>query len=121
MLKIYIFTTLVGHAATIALLFTGLSLLGSPYIYKQITFNKVEFFECGFDSTSPLSEGSTNQILIVAIFMLIYDVEIILLLPTFFDMAVTVYSMTYLLAHLVAIIVVSCLWDAQYDALHYNR
>lgn len=104
-----------------SLIFVGLSILGSLYYTKYMSLNKIEFFECGFESTSPITQGSTNQIIAVAMFMLVYDVELVLLLPVLFFLNTGVYVISTALTLILLMVILSCVWDTYSDAIHYNR
>ena len=121
MIKIYLYSFLLVHAGIISALFLTISIVGSITYHNRQSQIKTQLFECGFENVNPLIYTSNNQIYVVAMFLLLYDAELLLLLPTSFQMY-NFYSLTAVgFGTIVLLVIITCYWDVYAFSLFYEK
>jgi NADH:ubiquinone oxidoreductase subunit 3 (subunit A) len=121
LLKAYTISMIIIHAGIVSFLFWGLSALGLAFYFKDKTTAKKNQFECGFDNTTPRHLTSSNQLLPTALFMLLYDVELLFLLPIIFFHNETTAISGLIGLVIISAVAISCVWDTISGAIYYNK
>lgn len=67
------------------IIFWVLSILGEVYYTKKEHTSKKQFYECGFKSLSGHNIGISLNFTLLAVFLILYDVEFLALYPVLFN------------------------------------
>lgn len=65
----------------VSFLFWAITFLGSFFYEKKENLNQNEFYECGFKSINNINFSLNLGIFITMVFVILYDVEILFLVP----------------------------------------
>lgn len=88
---------------------------GAEYFYtnkQQLT--KKQFYECGFKSISELNIQVNFNFFMLAVFLILYDIEFTLLFPILFN-----YTYIYIFTYIIFLIFISLiLISLYYDFIH---
>jgi len=93
----------------------------SEYFYKKKNHKaKRKFYECGFKSISDLNMQINLNFAILCVFLVLYDVEFLFLVPIFFNLYdISSYHYIILIIFLI-VILVSLIYDFQMQALNWQ-
>lgn len=115
------FIVIIPFVTLVSLLFWLLTLFGGYFYNKEDSAAKTENFECGFENTT-LGEGQIDfKNSIVFAFLILYDVELLLLLPTSFNIFLTKQLGIYSLILVLTVITITCVLDAETGTLEYDN
>ena len=70
-------------------------LVGEKFLYKSDSITSEEIFECGFLNINSLKIKPNYQFLIIAILLIIYDLEFFFFIPLFFNLSyILIYNIS---------------------------
>lgn len=111
---------LIQNILIFALIFWGLTWAGEYFYKKKNHTAKKQFYECGFKVTNDVDLQFNFNFTILCIFLVLYDVEFIFLMPCLFNLFnITVYSYVILMLFLI-LILLSLVYDWQMNALNWQ-
>jgi NADH:ubiquinone oxidoreductase subunit 3 (subunit A) len=114
------FIFILPHAVAVMSLLWLLSFIGSYFYEKSDNLHKTESFECGFENTTFGDVQLQFKNITVLAFLLIYDLELLLLLPISFNIGFLggLFTPTLLI---LATIIYTCIWDLETNTLEYEN
>ena len=94
---------------------------GTEYFYykKQHT-SKKQFYECGFRTISDLFIQINLNFSMMCVFLILYDIEFVLLFPILFNSTFISFYEFIVLITFVILIVLSLIYDYLYNALSWQ-
>lgn len=114
---------LVFVSANVVLVSTTLwiiSYLGQTQYTPSDNIDKNENFECGFDNTSIGDNQMNFKNIIVFSFLIVYDIELLVLLPISFNILSVGYYI-YAVLFIIATIMYTCIFDIESKTLEYDN
>lgn len=102
------FLYILPNIGIVMLLLWALALLGSFTYTKAVNDDKEESFECGFENTTAGDPQLRFKNSTVMAFLLVYDLELLLLLPISFNISILCTSWEYVLL-ILAVIIYTCI------------
>jgi len=91
------------------------------YFYKVKNHSsKKQFYECGFKTISDLNLQINLNFAIVCVFLVLYDVEFIFLIPIFFNLGILSFFQFFILMSFFTLIILSLVYDWQNQALNWQ-
>ena len=99
-----------------------ITFLGSFLYTTKHDQNREVHFECGFFSVNKLVPAYNLNFVVSAIFLLLYDIEFLLLIPYIFNIVFITNTLFYLCSLLVFVILFSLLLDIESKSIkwYYN-
>lgn len=111
---------MVVNISIFCVIFWALSILGEAYYTKKEHTSKKQFYECGFKSLSGHNIGININFTLLAVFLILYDVEFLVLYPILFNFwNITIIQYVFFLIFL-AFIILSLYYDFQVNALSWQ-
>lgn len=94
---------------------------GAEYFYtKKNHLSKKQFYECGFKTLSELNMQININFSMLCIFLILYDIEFTFLFPILFNMLnISIFEYLFLIIFILFIIL-SLLYDWQFNALSWQ-
>lgn len=93
----------------------------SEYFYKKKNLkSSKQFYECGFKSISDINLQINVNFAIIVVFLILYDLEFVFLVPIFFNLYNIYFFQIILLTAFIVLIIVSILYDWQMQALSWQ-
>lgn len=111
---------ILSNVIFISLFFWALITLGQITYINEDNLDKRENFECGFDNTSVGDNQMNFKNTIVFSFLLIYDIELLLLLPTAFNVFFIKFYL-YQALLILFVIIYTCILDIEAKTLEYDN
>lgn len=105
----------------VSTLFWALTLVGQHFLSKEDATSKKENFECGFENISVGENQLDFKNTVVLSFLIIYDIELLLLLPVSFNIFYISHSGAYELLLILITVVGTCLIDVESGTLEYDN
>lgn len=102
------------------LIFWGLTWAGEYFFKKKNHIAKKQFYECGFKVTTDVDIQFNLNFSLLCIFLVLYDVEFLFLIPCFFNMGSLGTFSTVILLIFLLIIILSLIYDWQTNALSWQ-
>ena len=121
MKKILSFLIIIPHVMFVTTLFWLLTTIGQYFYKKEDSASKKENFECGFENINMGEVSIDFKHSIVMSFLILYDIELLLLLPLSFDIVYVSTHGTYVLITTLVLILGTCLLDAETGTLEYDN
>ena len=121
MKKIVSFLLIIPHVMFVTTLFWLLTTIGQYFYKKEDSASKKENFECGFENINMGEVSIDFKHSIVMSFLILYDIELLLLLPLSFDIVYVSTHGTYVLITTLVLILGTCLLDAETGTLEYDN
>ena len=103
----------------VMLLLWSLSTIGSYFYEKNDTSDKTDSFECGFENTTVGDQQLNFKNIIIFSFLLLYDIELLLLLPISFNV-IFFKTNTLAVISLLYILFYTCILDIETKTLEYE-
>lgn len=120
MKSILILITTGVNVIGVSMLLWGISLLGKPFNQPDVNIDKQTNFECGFENTS-MGDGSVIfKGSIVFMFLLVYDLELLLLMPIAMNAAL-LPQVIYPAMLILCTIAYTCWADIEMKTLEYDN
>lgn len=92
------------------------------YIPSEDNKDKQESFECGFENITVGEAPKIYKNLPAFVFLIIYDVELLILLPLMLDITTsTTLNVVLMLLAIMATIIYTCLLDVELGAIEYEN
>lgn len=82
------------NTITVSFIFWVLTLVGTKFFKKEENIHRHDFYECGFKTTQDLNLKLNFSFFYMSIFVVLYDVELVFLVPFLFN--VTLFNTTSL-------------------------
>lgn len=111
---------LLPNITSVMLLLWFLAWLGSFTYTKAINNEKEEPFECGFENTTSGDAQIRFKNSTVMAFLLVYDLELLLLLPISFNIQ-TLGNLIDFVFLVLAVIIYTCIWDIETNTLEFEN
>lgn len=96
------------------------TLLGRFFYTSEDNIDKRQNFECGFENTSTGDNQVNFKMTIIFSFLIVYEIELLLLLPLTFNILYSTWYLYQVLFIIVAI-VYTCIWDIEANTLEYDN
>jgi NADH:ubiquinone oxidoreductase subunit 3 (subunit A) len=80
-----VFFFFIKNTVVVSVLFWLLTELGNIFFDRVEYKNREDFYECGFKTTSDLNFNLNYSFFVSAIFLILYDVELVLIIPFLFN------------------------------------
>ena len=114
------FLFLLPHISATMLLLWAIAIVGSYFYVKGLSDQKTDSFECGFENTSLGDAQLRFKNATVLAFLLVYDLELLLLLPISFNIGAGIVSKLPILL-ILGTILYTCIWDIETGTLEYEN
>jgi len=102
------------------LIFWGLTWAGEYFYKKKSHIAKKQFYECGFKATTDVDIQFNLNFSILCVFLVLYDIEFVFLLPMMFNLySIWIYSYIILIIFIL-LIILSLVYDWQMNALNWQ-
>lgn len=108
---------ILGNVLAFGLVFWLLTWVSEWFFQRKRQQAKAQFYECGFQSVSDLNIQINVNFSAVCVFLILYDVEFVFLLPALFNLGQAVFSAYLALGGFLLFILVSLVYDANQGAL----
>lgn len=93
----------------------------SEFFYKKRNHKtKRKFYECGFKSISDLNLQININFALLCVFLILYDVEFLFLVPIFFNLYDISFFQFVVLLIFIFLILISLIYDFQMQALNWQ-
>ena len=102
------------------MIFWVLTIFGEQYYKKREHASKKQYYECGFKSLSANHIGVNINFTLLAVFLILYDVEFVLLYPALFNFSIIVFSQYVFFIIFIVFILISLYYDYQVNALNWQ-
>ena len=102
-------------------IFWGLTWGGEYFLRKKENETKKNFYECGFKATVDVNITTSLNFILFCIFLVLYDVEFLFLIPIYFNLEFISLFHFFILSVFVLLILVSLLYDWQLGALNWTK
>jgi len=93
---------------------------GQLFYEKDENLDKNDSFECGFENTTLGDQQLNFKNIIIFSFLLLYDLELLLLLPVSFNIIFFQTNTTPILL-LLGTLFYTCIWDIETKTLEYEN
>jgi len=103
-----------------SLIFWFLTWASEHFYKKKAQTSSKQFYECGFKSISDLNLQINLNFAIVCVFLVLYDVEFIFLIPIFFNLGILSFFQFFILMSFFTLIILSLVYDWQNQALNWQ-
>ena len=101
-------------------IFWLLTWIGEYFYTRKDHVSKKQFYECGFKTITDVDIQLNMNFSILCLFLILYDVEFVLLIPIFFNFeSITIFSY-FVLIIFISLIILSLLYDWQMNALNWQ-
>lgn len=107
------------NIAILTIIFWVIMIIGEKFLYKNITISDREVFECGFLSINNLKIKPNYNFIIIAILLIIYDLEFFFFIPLFFNLNFINYYYFLILLIIYVFLILSFLFDWQNISLNW--
>lgn len=111
---------MVINVAVFCMIFWGLTIAGEKFYKKKDHTSKKQFYECGFKSLSANHIGININFTLLAVFLILYDVEFTMLYPALFNFSYITFSQYAFFVIFILFIIVSLYYDYQVNALSWQ-
>ncbi len=111
---------LIQNVLTFGIIFWLLT-WGAEYFYtnkQQLT--KKQFYECGFKSISELNIQVNFNFFMLAVFLILYDIEFTLLFPVLFNFSIITFIEFFFFISFIALIIISLYYDYIHNVLSWS-
>ena len=119
--KLISFSLIIPHVVFVTTLFWVLTLVGQYFYKPEDSVHKKENFECGFENTTIGESQIDFKNSIVMSFLILYDIELLLLLPISFNINYALTSGLYQTILVLFLIIMTCAMDLELDTLEYDN
>lgn len=114
------FFVIILNAILFSFIFWLLTFLCKYFYQDKYSNYKLNFYECGFKSISVIRLNISAQYLLIAIFLIVYDGEFLILFPAIFNMFSLNAVEFFILFYFMFLIFLTLLIDYAYSALDWN-
>lgn len=111
---------MVVNVVIFCMIFWALTILGELYYRKAEHTSKKQYYECGFKSLSANHIGVNINFTLLAVFLILYDVEFVVLYPALFNFSIITFSQYVFFIVFIVFILVSLYYDYQVNALNWQ-
>jgi len=111
---------IISNVVFVSILFWLLITAGQIFYISEDNLDKKENFECGFSNTSIGDNQLNFKNTIVFSFLLVYDIELLLLLPTAFNVFYIKFFI-YQALLILFFIIYTCILDIEAKTLEYDN
>ena len=101
-------------------IFWILTIAGEYFYKKKEHTSKKQFYECGFRSLSGNHIGININFTLLAVFLILYDVEFTLLYPALFNFWCITFAQYCYFIFFIFFILISLFYDLQVNALSWQ-
>ena len=101
-------------------IFWLLTIVGEIYFKKKEHLSKKQFYECGFKSLTDNQIGISLNFVLLAVFLILYDVEFMILYPALFSFWFITFSQYAIFIIFIAFILISLYYDLRVNALTWQ-
>jgi len=109
------------HTSIFASIFWFLSIIGEYFFTKKVTSSKRQFYECGFKLINDISAQINFNFILFAVFLIIYDVEFIFIIPLIFNMIYLGPTSLFVVIYFFLFFIFSFIYDWQLKALNWHN
>lgn len=112
---------LLNNILIFSIIFWLLTWVGEYFYKKKNQTSKKKFYECGFKSINDINIQINLNFSILCVFLILYDVEFIFILPAV--MNIMFFSLTnyILLCVFIYLIIISLIYDIQMNAMNWQN
>ena len=107
------------NISILTVIFWIIMLIGEKFLYRNTTISDKETFECGFLSISNLKIKPGNNFLIIALLLIVYDLEFFFFIPLFFNLIYITLAHIWIFICIYLLIIVSFIFDWQNISLNW--
>lgn len=94
---------------------------GCEYLYKKRShLTKKQIYECGFKSFDDLNIQINLNFILLSIFLMLYDLEFVLLIPFIFNYSNVTFFHFFILLIFFMLLILSLIYDWQMQALSWQ-
>lgn len=111
---------LIQNILLFCLIFWLLTWAGEYFFKKKSHKTKRNFYECGFKSTVDINIQINFNFALLCVFLLLYDIEFMLLVPLYFNLYNSGVFQFCILIIFVCFILLSLMYDWQMNALNWQ-
>ena len=86
-------------------------IVGEKFLYKNDGISSKETFECGFLSINNLKVKPNSSFLVIALLLIIYDLEFFFFAPIFFNICWITYQHLIIILLVYLLIIISFIFD----------
>ena len=102
------------------LIFWVLTIIGELYYNKKEHLSKKQFYECGFKSLTDNQIGISLNFVLLAVFLILYDVEFTIIYPALFSFWFITFVQYVTFIIFVSFILISLYYDLRVNALSWQ-
>jgi NADH-quinone oxidoreductase subunit A len=111
---------LIQNIVLFSLIFWVLTVVGEKFFKSKNHKTKKNYYECGFKSTVDINVQFNFNFIIICIFLILYDVEFMYLMPFFLNMSNISIFQFIIFMFFMLLIVVSLIYDWQNNTLNWQ-
>lgn len=111
---------LIQNILTFCVIFWLLTWAGEYFFKKKNHKTKKNFYECGFKSTVDLNVQINFNFSLLCVFLILYDIEFMFLVPFYFNLYNLFWFQYLVLAFFIYLILFSLIYDWQMNALNWQ-
>jgi NADH-quinone oxidoreductase subunit A len=101
-------------------IFWVLTIVGEFYYKKKDHLSKKQYYECGFKSLTDNQIGININFTLLAVFLILYDVEFNILYPALFSFWFISFSQFFFFIIFILFILISLYYDLKVNALTWQ-
>jgi NADH-quinone oxidoreductase subunit A len=110
---------LIQNIIIFAFIFWFLTFAGEFFFKKKNHITKKNFYECGFKTNSDINIQINFNFCLIAAFLILYDIEFILLVPVFFNIMYINLFQLIIVILFISLILISLIYDWKLNALNW--
>jgi NADH:ubiquinone oxidoreductase subunit 3 (subunit A) len=111
---------LIQNIIIFTLIFWVLTIIGEFFFKKKNHITKKNFYECGFKTNTDINIQINFNFCLIAIFLILYDIEFTLLLPIFMNIYYINLFQFILSILFISLILISLIYDWKTNALNWQ-
>jgi len=111
---------LAQNIALFSIIFWILTVAGEKFFKPKNHKTKKNYYECGFKSTVDINVQFNFNFIIICVFLILYDVEFMYLMPFFLNMVNISIFQFILFIFFMVLIIISLVYDWQNNALNWQ-
>lgn len=115
-----IFFFFLKNTLIVTILFWVLTEFGNFFFDRFEYKTREDYYECGFKTTSDLNFNLNYSFFVSAIFLIMYDIELVLLIPFLFNYHLISYSSIFSFIFFLIIIFITFVIDVMVDVVEWN-
>lgn len=94
---------------------------GAEVFYSKNKYkNSRQFYECGFKSISELQIQVNMNFSMLCVFLILYDVEFLLLFPFLFNISYVSFFEFFIFSFFFFLVIISFFFDMQYNSFNWQ-